>query len=570
MESPKEIDLSNVYKKIKDHYFSYHGPDGLNLIVEEFPIFDFVISDDDTTMFIACGSDILIRNGNKLISKLQGHSKDISCLALRSSFNEKSQNLFSGGLDNDVIMWNWVEESIIHTFKIHKQPILSILVSEDKLFSAGEDKFIIIHSLHDFSIIFTLKGHYSSVNSSALNSPKNTLFSAGSDKNIIVWDLAMGIRQKTLKGHTEVVTSLSLSPSCNFLASGSHDKTVKIWNLENYEILICFTGHENYITKIIWSSDGKNIISGSFDKKIRIWNLANKMQFKCLESHDDAITCLRTSKGGKRLISSSFDGKLKKWNILENIEKKMQIKVEKENNYLQNIYNEDSNCIILNKKGTKLFSGNNSNKINIWSIRKNLKTNVLEGHNNQVSALILNSEETQLISGSHDHTIRIWDWKAGKLLKTIKKFSNFVSCLALSSDGKYFAAGSFDKTACVYELNNLDVEKYSFNHSKGKIHSIIFSADGSQILTGNDKAEICIYRLEEGIGNSILIRVLKTQGKLVSSLIIATDSNNLISASHEGKIELWNINDYSFRCVLDAKAVVLALASSGSELISVN
>jgi len=569
MESPKEMDLSNVYQKIKDHYFSYNGPDGVDLLKEDDQIFDFLITDDDSAIFIACGSEIHIRTENNPITVLKGHSKDISSLAFVANFNDKPQRLFSGGLDNVVIMWNLEEESSIYTFKAHKQPVLSIAVFDDKLFSAGEDKHIIIHALSDFSIIFTLKGHYSSVNSIILNPSKNLLYSAGSDKNIIVWDFSKGASQKTLKGHTAEVNALSINSSYSLLASGSHDKTVKIWNLENYEILINFVGHENYITKIIWSVDGKNIISGSSDKTIRIWNLQAKIQFKCLESHNETVTCLRTSKEGKRLISSSLDGSLKKWNILENVEKQMKIEIEKENYYLKHTYKENSNCIIINKKGTRMFSGNDSNKINIWSLKKNLITYVLEGHVNQVSGLLLNSEENHLISGSHDHTIKIWDWKAGKLLKTIRKFSNFVSCLTLSSDGKYFAAGSFDQTASVFDFNNLEIERHNFTKSKGKIHSIVFSSDGNQIFIGNDRSEISIYRLEEGIENSILLKILKTQGKIVSSLIIAIESNSLISASHDGKIELWNLNDYSSRCSLDAKAVVLALASSGSELISV-
>ena len=257
-----------------------------------------------------------------------------------------------------------------------------------------------------------------------------------------------------------------------------------------------------------------------------------KIQLKSLESHTQLVTCLRTFNDGKSLISSSLDGSLKKWNILENIELKMKIKVEQKNKYLKQVFDDDSNCIVINKKGTKYFSANTSNKINVWSVKLNKIIKFLEDHNNQVSALILNSDENLLFSGSHDQTIKIWDWKAGKLIKTIKKFNHFVSCLALSVDGKFFAAGSLDRTANVYDFTNLEVEKYCLKKSPGKIYSIVFTPNGDQIITGNDNREIMIYNLEEGIGNSILYKVLKITGRIVSSLIIATESGNLISASN--------------------------------------
>ena len=91
---------------------------------------------------------------------------------------------------NDAIIWDMLTGAVVHTFKGHKAPIISLAFSTD-----GKQ-----------------------------------LASGSRDKTAKVWDVESGKEIFTLNDHSNVVRAVSFSPDGSRLVTASHDTSAKIWD----------------------------------------------------------------------------------------------------------------------------------------------------------------------------------------------------------------------------------------------------------------------------------------------------------------------------------------------------
>jgi WD40 repeat protein len=108
-------------------------------------------------------------------------------------FNPINENeLFSGGKDAHICLWNWPQEQRLKCIPAHNYVVYDLKVnpSENLLFSASRDKTIKLWNLENLTSIQRLdlkqKGHRHSVNALQIIND-NLIISASDDKRIISW-----------------------------------------------------------------------------------------------------------------------------------------------------------------------------------------------------------------------------------------------------------------------------------------------------------------------------------------------------------------------------------------------
>jgi WD40 repeat protein len=100
--------------------------------------------------------------------------------------------LFSGGKDAHICLWNWRQEKCLKNIPAHNYVVYDLKVnpSENLLFSASRDKTIKLWNLESMAPIQRLdlkqKGHRHSVNALQIIND-NLIISASDDKRIISW-----------------------------------------------------------------------------------------------------------------------------------------------------------------------------------------------------------------------------------------------------------------------------------------------------------------------------------------------------------------------------------------------
>ena len=184
----------------------------------------------------------------KLIKRFTGHVGKINTL----TFTKDGKRLFSGGFDLVGRMWKIEENGELdsrksQTFKLHRNPLLSIKLFED-------DKKIAI---------------------------------ASADNSISIWDIENNlfpeqvIEGNTKTSHRHEITDIAITKDNKTLVSCSKDRLLKTFNLEKQEHISDFVGHRHQVVAVKLLDD-KYIISASEDRKVIVWNRESQKILKSI------------------------------------------------------------------------------------------------------------------------------------------------------------------------------------------------------------------------------------------------------------------------------------------------
>lgn len=120
---------------------------------------------------------------------------------------------------------------------------------------------------------------------------------------------------------------------------------------------------------------------------------------------------------------------------------------------------------------------------------------------------------------------------------------------AVSEDGQFALTGSFDNSVGLWSLDGEDVEWLEGHDAAVK--TTIFLSD-TEVASGGDDFAIKLWNLETGTARS-----LEGHQGQVAGLAHSPDGNLLASASWDGFVGLWNVEDGSLLAMLDGHGGVV-------------
>ncbi|KTW26015.1 hypothetical protein T552_03285 [Pneumocystis carinii B80] len=193
------------------------------------------------TEFFATGSD------DTTISLWDGRQKnavdyfDAAYAVTAVAFNEDGSQLFSGGLDNDIKVWDLRKRSIIYKIVGHADTITSLQISPDNnyLLSNAMDNTVRIFDIRPFvpssRQVKVLKGALHGIEKNLIRaswSYDGLRVAAGSaDRTVIIWDVSSAKLTYKLPGHKASVNAVDLHPHEPIILSASSDRSLFLGEL---------------------------------------------------------------------------------------------------------------------------------------------------------------------------------------------------------------------------------------------------------------------------------------------------------------------------------------------------
>jgi len=275
----------------------------------------------------------------------------------------------------------------------------------------------------------TFQGHKNSVSDCCFSSDGSIVVSASSDNTLILWNAKTGMPIKTLYGHDKDVRSCDITRDGSKILSGSGDCTIRIWDVQSGTTLEIYTIQGIAIEDCRFSKDASKILAACSDGIMRLIDIKSGDVLKTFIGHNKAVRCCRFSPDESMIVSSSDDYTLKLWDV---------------------------------GKGEEIFT--------------------LKGHTEWINICVFSPDGETIISGSYDLSLRVWDVKTGKELTSYRtsSFMNWINACDYSPDGKIIAFGC---GASIIIWNPKTNEQLA-NIYNDDYNSLVFSPDGSQILTG--------------------------------------------------------------------------------------
>jgi WD40 repeat protein len=167
----------------------------------------------------------------------------------------------------------------------------------------------------------------------------------------------------------------------------------------------------------------------------------------------------------------------------------------------------------------------------LWNATKSAprEDRALIGHREAVKSMAFAPDGSILATGSLDGTVRLWSTHLAQPqeLSLLEGSKAGIHAVAFSTDGKLLAWEGMDHTLQVGEMKRAN-QLITLRGHKGLIRMILFPADGTTLLTVDDKNWVFLWDLNS---RSIVRRWLLPGGTTVASIGCTGDGRYLVAGT---------------------------------------
>ncbi|KAK6914476.1 WD40 repeat [Dillenia turbinata] len=238
----------------------------------------------DGSQIISASPDKTVRawdvESGKQIKKMAEHSSFVnSCCPSRRG----PPLVVSGSDDGTAKLWDMRQRGAIQTYP-DKYQITAVAFSDasDKIFTGGIDNDVKVWDLRRNEVTMTLQGHQDMITGMQLSPDGSYLLTNGMDCKLCIWDMRPYAPQnrcvKILEGHQhnfeKNLLKCSWSPDGSKVTAGSSDRMVYIWDTTSRRILYKLPGHTGSVNESVFHP-----ICRKFDLfKLHFWNYAHSIE----------------------------------------------------------------------------------------------------------------------------------------------------------------------------------------------------------------------------------------------------------------------------------------------------
>jgi WD40 repeat protein len=257
----------------------------------------------------------------------------------------------------------------------------------------------------------------------------------GSNGLVRIWDADTGQVLHDLQGGARFVNSVAWSPDNTRIASGGDDPTIRVWSAVTGQLLASLEGHGTTVVTIAWNADGSQLASASFgdglDDSLRIWNGITYQPIA--QQQQGSINAIAWNPNQNEVAVANQNGYLSVKPITPTVILPSRFAV---------LGSAPMFSLAWNSDGSKLASGDDAGRIDIWDAATGTPIAAFLGHTDLVGALAWSPDDTRLASASVDDSIQVWDAATGQTLAVIpNEKAKIPTLIAWSPDGTRLVYG---------------------------------------------------------------------------------------------------------------------------------
>ncbi|CAF2533417.1 unnamed protein product [Rotaria sp. Silwood2] len=435
-------------------------------------------------------------NMEQIKYSIEGFIEPIRCLAISPS----GVYLAAGSADCLVRLYNTSTSRLLKLFVGHAAPISALcFVGNDRLVSGSNDGGLSVWDVSNGHRLHILSPTHDKRVSELCSNQRGTQFASVSwDSFVRIWDIQKGRKDTEIRLHPKPVSSVAFHPDGFMLVTGCWDGIVRQWNVTTGQRKSVMRGHLSSIKAVAYSADGRYIASCSIDGECRLWNSLTGSQVGLISAR---ISSIYFSPNGSTLASAGNDGRVR---VFSSTIGQCQMIISNETWG-------SASSIMIHPEGEFIIAGYHSGSIRVFDIQNGTTEQEFHYHKGRIHRLGFSpSSGNILISASGDHSSRLYDLKD----------------LGKRTDMRIQTAVLKGHTAAVLSCA---ISKMNM------------------IATGSEDATICIYVLAKYFERSSHEpnEILTEHRTPITGLTFNNETNQLISASRDGQVHIWNINRYS-------------------------
>lgn len=241
----------------------------------------------DSTQLYTCSADKSVcvwdAESGRRVKKLNGHTAIVNSMQCT---RRGVPYLVSGGDDGTTKLWDLRVRRCVHTFE-HQYQILAVSFDDtsERIFSGSLDNTVLIYDMRmrdaDPEV---LEGHGDSITGIDVSKDGNFLASNAMDNTVRIWDVrphATGRSRclRVLRGAShnfeKNLLRVRWSEKDALLAAGSADQNVNIWDMRQLQLAYKLPGHTGSVNEVCFHPKEPIMASMASDRLIFMGELAD-------------------------------------------------------------------------------------------------------------------------------------------------------------------------------------------------------------------------------------------------------------------------------------------------------
>lgn len=351
----------------------------------------------------------------------------------------------------------------------------------------------------------------------------------GADRSIRVWDAKTRELIQTLSVDSSRFRSLAFSPVSDHLVSGSSDGWVRFWDPLKDDMAFQEIKHGPPISVVRVSRDGKYVLAAGKSRPVRVWDFESKSLVAEIPTGQSGAVDVRFAPGGKSVVFVSPEGLIRFGDI--------------ETGEIIRVLNPDYSSgtrietLALSDDGETIVTGSYQGSLNIWS--------VAEGVLQHEQLLTLGKiEDLEFVQGpllaalTIGGRLVVYDVEENQEYRTLATHHLAGNALARSGNGERLAVGSSDASIKVLDAGEL-TQPSVFWHDDA-VRSLAFLPDGNQLVAASSDGALVVWDITNGkqrwavaTGDRITNMTAQTCGRLVATA-------GLIHPNKAHRASLWS------------------------------
>ncbi|MEL6222548.1 MAG: serine/threonine-protein kinase [Cyanobacteria bacterium J06627_8] len=348
-----------------------------------------------------------------------------------------------------------------------------------------------------------------------------------------------------LIGHGGAVTTVAISPSGQILASGSTDRRIMLWNMQSGTLLhtiegktlLQHSGHTDRITALRFTPDGSTLVSASNDGTIKLWDLSERKLISTLSSSEWVISAIAISPDGSLLVSGGDNGVIEFWDL-------------ERGEFIERIHQHTDRIsqLHIHPDGKALLSSSDDHTIRLWDLRTADLLNTFRGHRTRVGAFAVSPDWHIMVSGSDDGELTFWDLDQAIPIQTLVAHKDAVRGVTAApithSASWLFASGGEDTCIQLWTVNTQHPKTNGISKSQIAPTEVPITSSDPAYRSNVDTLQLQASpslqpETKAGAPSQIERLYLLQHGWSVSSLMFSPQGNQLVSASADESIKIW-------------------------------
>lgn len=577
----------------------------------------------DDAIVCATAADGGLRAWNRDSGQLIGAYFSPTSTALVSLAKEKQ--LLAGGSDGMVRKWNWPPEARVNLAG-HSDVVPSLSLSADgKLaLSGGLDSQVLLWSVLEDKVVRPLAGASGKVTAVGLSGDATLAVAATEQGTLHFWNVADGVLRGSIAGHKSPITSLALNSKLGRVAATYTDGAIRWWRVP--EASSTWSGHQAAITHLAASLDRRFVATCGSDKSIRVWDVAtgqversiealpNAPERCCLSADgqwfawSDATGSVRVEPtvignnsyvvqaqagplagvaligGGKLLVTAGTDGSLKYWLLPLSSPKEITslssritasyalpqdrmllgddkgivrvLTAAGDEEAKRNLSMSPIASLAMLADGATVVAADTQGLLHVSGLDAKSSPSVIGGHQGAITSVVPHPTEPRFATSGEDGSIRIWRVPNRT---TLERHERPIIGTAVSVDGRLGL--SADASGTLQRWNLLEGQ-HDAEISTGSVPltAVRFSPLGGA-AAGDTQGEVHFLADEAREVGS----VLGTHDAAISQLAFHPTAPFLATASTDGRVRAWNIQNPAASVLARLEQRPLHIALSGDQ-----